>query len=62
MIGILCIGSSKNMNAYGLSEKRLHQTHMKEFLLRIPTCSLMGLNVESELRRALLDVLKGKLK
>ena len=34
--------------AFGLLEKRLHQTHMKEFLSENPDLLPMGLNVESE--------------
>ena len=34
--------------AFGLLEKRLHQTHMKEFLSENPNLLPMGLNVESE--------------
>jgi hypothetical protein len=35
-------------NAFGLLEKRLHQTHMKEFLSENPDKLPMGLNVEQE--------------
>jgi hypothetical protein len=35
-------------NAFGLLEKRLHQTHMKEFLSENPDKLPMGLNVERE--------------
>jgi hypothetical protein len=38
----------KDNDAYGLLEKRLHQTHMKEFLVENPDKLPMGLNVESE--------------
>jgi hypothetical protein len=38
----------KDNDAYGLLEKRLHQTHMKEFLFENPDLLPMGLNVESE--------------
>jgi hypothetical protein len=38
----------KENDAYGLLEKRLHQTHMKEFLSENPNLLPMGLNVESE--------------
>ena len=38
----------KENDAYGLLEKRLHQTHMKEFLSENPDLLPMGLNVESE--------------
>ena len=38
----------KEHDAYGLLEKRLHQTHMKEFLSENPDLLPMGLNVESE--------------
>jgi hypothetical protein len=38
----------KDNDAYGLLEKRLHQTHMKEFLSENPDLLPMGLNVESE--------------
>ena len=34
--------------AFGLLEKRLHQTNMKEFLHENPDVMPMGLNVESE--------------
>jgi hypothetical protein len=35
-------------NAFGLLEKRLHQTNMKDFLNENPDALPMGLNVESE--------------
>ena len=35
-------------NAFGLLEKRLHQTNMKDFLNENPEVMPMGLNVESE--------------
>lgn len=35
-------------NAFGLLEKRLHQTHMKEFLEENPMFFPKGLNVENE--------------
>ena len=35
-------------NAFGLLEKRLHQTNMKDFLNENPDTLPMGLNVESE--------------
>jgi len=35
-------------NAFGLLEKRLHQTNMKDFLQENPEVMPMGLNVESE--------------
>ena len=38
----------KEHDAYGLLEKRLHQTHMKEFLSENTDLLPMGLNVESE--------------
>lgn len=38
----------KEHDAYGLLEKRLHQTHMKEFLSENPDKLPMGLNTESE--------------
>lgn len=38
----------KENAAFGLLEKRLHQTHMKEFLSENPDKLPMGLNVESE--------------
>ena len=38
----------KEHAAFGLLEKRLHQSHMKEFLLENPNTLPMGLNVESE--------------
>lgn len=38
----------KQNNAFGLLEKRLHQTHMKEFLSENPDKLPMGLNVEQE--------------
>jgi len=34
--------------AFGLLEKRLHQSHMKEFLLENPNTLPMGLNIDSE--------------
>jgi len=34
--------------AFGLLEKRLHQSHMKEFLVENPNTLPMGLNIESE--------------
>lgn len=34
-------------HAFGLLEKRIHQTHMKEFLSENPDLLPMGLNVES---------------
>lgn len=34
--------------AFGLLEKRLHQTHMKEFLSENPDLLPMGLNVENQ--------------
>lgn len=34
-------------DAYGLLEKRLHQTHMKEFLEENPNTFPIGVNVES---------------
>jgi hypothetical protein len=34
--------------AYGLLEKRLHQTNMKEFLLENPDLLPKGLNVENQ--------------
>lgn len=37
----------KNHDAYGLLEKRLHQTHMKEFLEENPSTYPVGLNVEN---------------
>ena len=36
----------KEHDAYGLLEKRLHQTHMKEFLQENPDILPAGLNVE----------------
>ena len=38
----------KEHNAFGLLEKRLHQTNMKDFLQENPEVMPMGLNVESE--------------
>jgi hypothetical protein len=38
----------KENEAFGLLEKRLHQTHMKEFLSENPDKFPMGLNVERE--------------
>lgn len=38
----------KENNAFGLLEKRLHQSHMKEFLSENPDKLPMGLNVERE--------------
>ena len=38
----------KEHGAFGLLEKRLHQTNMKEFLVENPDLLPMGLNVESE--------------
>lgn len=38
----------KDNDAYGLLEKRLHQTHMKEFISENPDKLPMGLNVENE--------------
>ena len=38
----------KDNDAYGLLEKRLHQTHMKEFLAENPDIYPKGLNVENE--------------
>lgn len=38
----------KEHGAFGLLEKRLHQTHMKEFLSENPDKLPMGLNVERE--------------
>lgn len=38
----------KEHEAYGLLEKRLHQTHMKEFLSENPDLQPAGLNVEHE--------------
>ena len=38
----------KEHGAFGLLEKRLHQTNMKEFLAENPDVMPMGLNVESE--------------
>jgi len=37
----------KEHDAYGLLEKRLHQTHMKEFLEENPCLFPMGVNVEN---------------
>jgi hypothetical protein len=34
--------------AFGLLEKRLHQTNMKDFLAENPDILPMGLNVDSE--------------
>jgi hypothetical protein len=38
----------KEHDAFGLLEKRLHQTNMKDFLNENPDTLPMGLNVESE--------------
>ena len=38
----------EEQGAFGLLEKRLHQTNMKDFLLENPDLLPMGLNVESE--------------
>lgn len=38
----------KEHEAYGLLEKRLHQTHMKEFLEENPDVLPAGLNVENQ--------------
>ena len=38
----------KEHDAFGLLEKRLHQTNMKEFLNENPDVMPMGLNVENE--------------
>ena len=38
----------KEQGAFGLLEKRLHQTNMKDFLAENPDILPMGLNVESE--------------
>ena len=38
----------KEHAAFGLLEKRLHQSHMKEFLVENPNTLPMGLNIESE--------------
>ena len=38
----------KDNDAFGLLEKRLHQTNMKDFLHENPDAMPMGLNVESE--------------
>ena len=38
----------KEHNAFGLLEKRLHQTNMKDFLNENPDVMPMGLNVENE--------------
>jgi len=38
----------KEHNAFGLLEKRLHQTNMKQFLSENPDVYPMGLNVENE--------------
>ena len=37
----------KEQSAFGLLEKRIHQTHMKEFLSENPDLLPIGLNVES---------------
>ena len=37
----------KEHGAFGLLEKRLHQTHMKEFLSENPDLVPIGLNVEN---------------
>jgi hypothetical protein len=38
----------KEHDAFGLLEKRIHQTHMKEFLSENPDVLPAGLNVENE--------------
>ena len=38
----------KEHDAFGLLERRLHQTHMKEFLFENPHILPAGLNVENE--------------
>ena len=38
----------REQGAFGLLEKRLHQTNMKDFLVENPDLLPMGLNVESE--------------
>lgn len=38
----------KEYDAFGLLEKRLHQTNMKDFLNENPNVMPMGLNVENE--------------
>jgi hypothetical protein len=38
----------KEHDAFGLLEKRLHQTNMKDFLQENPDAMPMGLNVENE--------------
>ena len=38
----------EEQGAFGLLEKRLHQTNMKDFLVENPDLLPMGLNVESE--------------
>jgi hypothetical protein len=38
----------KEQGAFGLLEKRLHQTNMKDFLAENPDLLPMGLNVENE--------------
>ena len=38
----------REQGAFGLLEKRLHQTNMKDFLAENPDLLPMGLNVESE--------------
>jgi hypothetical protein len=38
----------KEQGAFGLLEKRLHQTNMKDFLAENPDLLPMGLNVDSE--------------
>ena len=38
----------KEQGAFGLLEKRLHQTNMKDFLVENPDLLPMGLNVENE--------------
>jgi len=41
-------GFIEETGAFGLLEKRLHQTNMKDFLVENPDLLPMGLNVESE--------------
>ena len=38
----------KENSAFGLLEKRIHQTHMKEFLTENPDLFPRGMNVENE--------------
>jgi len=49
-------------DAYGLLEKRLHQTHMKQFLEENPELLPMGLNVDREYTVVVRRPTEGKMK